>query len=162
MSQPLSVHLTDAQRQHLDTLIKKGSAPARVQTRACILLLADRSQGEKRTQQQIAEALLCCTPTVSQVCRRFALEGSDAALSEKPRPGKAPKITGDIEARLVTLACSSPPEGQARWTFKLLADKLVELELIDSISEVAVYKRLKKRTQTVESHVVVHRFVVHR
>ena len=157
MSQSLSVHLTDAQRQHLDNLIKKGNAPARVQTRVRILLLADRSQNEKRTQRQIADALLCCTPTVSQVCRRFVLEGLDAALSEKSRPGKAPKITGDIEAQLVLLACSTPPEGQARWTFKLLANKLVSLELVDSISEVAVYKRLKKRAQTVEGQVVVHR-----
>lgn len=157
MSQPLSVRLADAQRQHLDNLIKKGNAPARVQTRARILLLADRSQNEKRTQQQIAEGLLCCTPTVSQVCRRFALEGMEAALSEKFRPGKAPKITGDIEAQLVLLACSSPPEGQARWTFKLLAEKLVALELVDSISEVAVYKRLKKRNKAVESQIMVHR-----
>ena len=157
MSQPLSVYLSDAQRQHLDTLITKGISPARVQTRARILLLCDRSQNEKRTQQQVADALLCCPPTVSQVCRRFALQGLDAALSEKPRPGKAPKITDDIEAHLVMLACSSPPEGQARWTFKLLADKLVSLELVDSISEVAVYKRLKKRNKAVEGQVVVHR-----
>lgn len=157
MSQHLSVHLSDAQRQHLDSLIKKGSAPARVQTRARILLLSDRSQGEKRTQQQVAQAVLCCTPTVGQVCRRFAVEGLDAALSEKPRPGQAPKITGEIEAHLVTLACSSPPEGCARWTLKLLAEKLVELQLVDSISEVAVYKRLKKRTEALEGALLVHR-----
>ena len=157
MSHPLSVHLSDAQRQHLDNLITKGISPARVQTRARILLLADRSQNHKRTQKEVADALLCSTPTVSQVCRRFVLEGLDAALSEKPRPGQAPKITGDIEAQLVMLACSSPPEGQARWTFKLLADKLVALELVDSISEVAVYKRLKKRDKAVEGQVMVHR-----
>jgi len=158
MSQSLSVHLTDAQRQYLDNLdnlITKGSSPARVQTRDRILLLSDRSQNHQRTQKQVAQALLCCTPTVSQVCRRFALQGLEAALYEKPRPGKAPKITGDIEAQLVTLACSTPPEGQARWTFKLLADKLVQLALVDSISAVAVYKRLKKRAQTVEGQAVV-------
>jgi hypothetical protein len=157
MSQHLHVHLSDAQRQHLESLIKKGNAPARVQTRARILLLSDRSQGEKRTQQQVAEAALCCTPTVGQVCRRFALEGLEAALSEKPRPGQAPKITGDIEAHLVTLACSEPPEGCARWTFRLLTEKLVELRLVDCISEVAVYKRLKKRSEALEGQVLVHR-----
>ena len=157
MSQHLSVHLSDGQRQHLDSLIKKGNAPARVQTRARILLLSDRSQGEQRTQRQIAEAALCCIPTVGQICRRFAREGIEAALSEKPRPGQAPKITGEIEAHLVTLACSEPPEGCARWTFKLLAEKLVELELVDSISEVAVYKRLKKRTAALEGQILVHR-----
>ncbi len=158
MSQHLHVHLSDAQRQHLDRLIKRGNAPARVQTRARILLLSDRGQGEKRTRGQVAQAVLCCTPTVGQVCRRFALEGLEAALSEKPRPGQAPKITGDIEARLVTLACSCPPEGCARWTFKLLAEKLVELQLVDSISEVAVYKRLKKRSEALEGQVLVHRW----
>jgi hypothetical protein len=157
MSQHLHVDLNDAQRQHLDSLIKKGNAPARVQTRARILLLSDRSQGESRTQRQVAEAVICCTPTVGQVRRRFALEGLEAALSEKPRPGQAPKITGDVEAHLVTLACSEPPEGCTRWTFKLLAEKLVELQLVDSISEVAVYKRLKKRTEALEGQVLVHR-----
>jgi putative transposase len=156
MSQHLSVHLTDQQRHDLDTLIKKGHASARTQTRARILLLADRSQAEQRTHQQIADALLCSTPTVGQVCRRFAQEGMTAAISERPRPGQAPKITGEIEAQLVLLACSAPPEGKARWTFKLLADKLVELALVPSISEVAVYKRLKKRTQALEGQVLVH------
>jgi hypothetical protein len=68
----------------------------------------------------------------------------EAALTEKPRPGQPPKITGDIEARLVTLACSNPPEGRARWTLRLLADTMVELGYLDSISNVAVYHALKK------------------
>lgn len=157
MSQALHVFLPEADRAYLDNLIRRGSTSARVLNRARILLLADRSQSERRTRQQIAQASLCCALTVGNVCRRYVQEGLDAALSEKPRPGKAPKITGDIEAQLVLLACSTPPEGQARWTFQLLADKLVELELVDSISEVAVYKRLKKRHQAVAGQIVVHR-----
>jgi len=156
MSQHVSIHLSDKDRHHLDSLLKKGNAPARVQTRARILLLADRSQGHQRTGQQIAEAALCCRLTVSQICRRFAQEGVESALYEKPRPGQTPKITGEIEAQLVMVACSSPPQGHKHWTLKLLADKLVEMELVDSISEVAVYKRLKKRTQAVEGQVLVH------
>ena len=156
MSQHLSVHLSDKDRQHLDSLLKKGNAPARVQTRARILLLADRSQGHKRIRQQVAQAVLCCRLTVSQICRRFAQEGLESALYEKPRPGQAPKITGEIEAQLVMVACSSPPKGHKRWTLKLLADKLVHMELMDSISEVAVYKRLKKRAQALEGQVLVH------
>ena len=70
--------------------------------------------------------------------------GLETALNDKPRPGRMPKLTGDAEARLVLLACSQPPEGRTRWTLKLLAEQLVELGLVDSISEVAVYKRLKK------------------
>ena len=144
MSQHLHVCLTDEQRQHLENLIKKGNAPARIQNRARILLLADRSQGEQRTQKQVAESTLCCLPTVGQICRRFVQEGLDAALAEKPRPGALPKITGDIEAKLVLLACSNPPEGRSRWTLRLLADKMVELGYIDSITNVIIGDRLKK------------------
>jgi hypothetical protein len=144
MSQHLHVFLTDDQRQRLDNLIHKGNAPARVQNRARILLLSDRSRGERRTRAQVAQACLCCPLTVGQICRRFAQDGVEAALTEKPRPGQPPKITGDIEARLVTLACSNPPEGRARWTLRLLADTMVELGYLDSISNVAVYHALKK------------------
>jgi hypothetical protein len=144
MSQPLHVCLNDEQRQHLDNLIRRGNASARSQNRARILLLADRSHGQRRTRQQIAQATLCSTPTVVQVCRRFVLEGLDGALSERSRPGAEPKITGDVEARLVTLACSDPPQGRTRWTLRLLADKMVELGYIEAISNVAVYHTLKK------------------
>ncbi len=67
-----------------------------------------------------------------------------AALYEKPRPGQTPKITGEVEAQLVLLACSEPPAGQAKWTMQMLADKLVELRLVESISDSAVCERLKK------------------
>jgi putative transposase len=144
MSQHLHVCLTDEQRQHLDNLIKRGNAPARMQNRARVLLLSDRSQGERRTQKQVAQATLCCLPTVGQICRRFVQEGLDGALSEKPRPGALPKITGDIEAKLVTLACSDPPEGRNRWTLRLLADKMVALGYLDSITNVTIGERLKK------------------
>lgn len=144
MSQHLHVVLAAEQRHHLENLIKKGNAPARIQNRARILLLADRSQGEQRTQKQVAESTMCCLPTVGQVCRRFVQEGLEAALAEKPRPGALPKITGDIEAKLVPLACSDPPEGRSRWTLRLLADKMVALGYLDSITNVTVGERLKK------------------
>lgn len=147
MSQHLTVHLTAEQRHHLESLIRKGNAPARVQTRARILLLADRgphNQGEQRLQKQVAQATLTDVATVCQVSRRFALEGMEAALAEKPRPGQVPKITGEVEAQLCLLACSDPPTGYAKWTLKLLAGKLIELGCVDSISDVAVYHRLKK------------------
>lgn len=156
MSQPLHVYLTGEQRTRLEKLIKKGKTPARIQTRARILLLSDRSQGAKQTRQQVAEATLCCAVTVGSICRRFVQEGMEAALIEKPRPGKAPKITGEIEAQLVTLACSDPPLGALRWTLRLLAEKMVELELVESISSVAVYKRLKKHAQALDGKVLVH------
>ena len=144
MSQHVSVTLADEQRQQLTALIRKGTAPARVQTRARVLLLADKSQTEPKTHEQISNALRISRPTISKICRNFVLTGQESALYEKPRPGKAPKITGDVEARLVLLACSAPPLGRAKWTMQLLADKLVELKVVDSISDSAVCDRLKK------------------
>ena len=149
MSKHLHVHLTDEQRTYLQRLIRKGSAPARMQTRARILLLSNRApegQGvqQRRTRGQVAEATLSHSVTVGRICRQFVQEGLEAALCEKPRPGATPKITGEVEARLVSLACSEPPTGRARWTLQLLADNLVSLGLVDSITDVAVYNRLKK------------------
>jgi hypothetical protein len=144
MSKPLSVSLTDENRESLRHLTRSGIAPARVQTRARILLLADRGQGERRSHLQISQALSVSGPTVSAICRRFVLDGMETALYEKPRPGQTPKITGEVEAQLVLLACSDPPTGSARWTMQMLADKLVELRLVDSISDSTVCERLKK------------------
>jgi hypothetical protein len=147
MSHVLHVHLTEPDRSHLDNLIKKGTSPARVQNRARILLLADRGpfgEGKERTRQQISEATLTCLPTVCRVCRLYAASGLQAALSEKPRPGKAPKLSGETEAHLIATACSQPPEGHARWTLKLLRSKLIAEGHVQDISEVALHKRLKK------------------
>lgn len=144
MSQHVYVTLAGEQRQQLTDLIRKGNAPARVQTRARTLMLADKSQVESKTHEQISNALGISRPTISKICRSFALLGLESALYEKPRPGKAPKITGDVEAQLVVLACSTPPSGRAKWTMQLLADKLVELKIVDSISDSAVCDRLKK------------------
>ena len=144
MSQHIPLSLTVEQRTELETGIKSGNAPARVQTRARILLLADRSQGQFRTDQAIAQTLLCSTATVANVRKRFLKEGLQAALVEKPRPGRAPKITGDIEAQIAVLACSDPPEGHARWTVRLLTSRVIELGLVDQIDHTSVWERLKK------------------
>lgn len=149
MSKPVTVFLTDDQRTFLRDLTGSGSSPARVQTRARILLLADRSQGHRRTDADIAAALLVSKPTTGKTRRRYALaaageDGLAAALSERPRPGQRPKVTGDIEAHLVTLCCSDPPEGAARWTLRLLADRIVAAGHLDSLSHVTVGARLKK------------------
>lgn len=136
--------LTEKERTELLQLIKSGQHPARVLGRARILLLLDRSQGDKRTLAQVAEAMLVSPATVSNIKRRYLNDGLDAGLYERPRPGAAPKITGEVEAHLIALTCSDPPPGQARWTLRLLADKLVELELVETISHVAVGEALKK------------------
>jgi transposase len=107
--------------------------------------LADESQrGKSKTDSQIAESLNCCLCTIAVARERFSQEGLEAALTERPHPGKPVKLTGKGEAFLTTLACSVSPRGQARWTLRLLADKLVELNIVESISHETVRDRLKK------------------
>jgi hypothetical protein len=145
MSTHQAIFLTDAQRTTLNTLIRSGSAPARTHTRARILLLLDRHQAAPFTDEAIAKALHCHRNTGGNVRRRFLAAGLPAALYHKPLPPRAPrKITGEVEAPLIALACSAPPEGQQRWTLRLLADRLVALGLVERISHVAVSARLQK------------------
>jgi transposase len=125
-------------------LIKSGTHSARVIARARTLLLLDRSQGEKRTIAQVVDAAMVSQGTVSNLKRRYSTGGLDRALYELPRPGAKPKIDGEVEAHLIALTCSDPPEGHDHWTLRLLADRLVKLEVIDSISHVAVGDALKK------------------
>ncbi len=144
MSKRVTISLTEEQRTELTRLTRSGAAPARTQTRARVLLLADRSQGQTRPNKAVAEATGLHYVTISQLLHRFEAQGLEATLYDKPRPGQTPKITGDIEAHLVTLACSDPPEGAARWTLRLLANRIVAQGHLDSLSHVAVGERLKK------------------
>jgi len=144
MTTKYHIRLTKEDRQELETLIHSGESSARTQTRARILLLTDESQNKKKGTKEIVSALLCSFPTITNIRKKFVEGGLENALYDKPRPGAIPKITGEIEAQLTMLACSAPPEGRARWTLQMLADKLVELQLVESISDVAVMKRLKK------------------
>ena len=144
MSKHTKLYLTDEQRSQLENLIRCGSAPARTQTKARILLMTDRNSGLLRKDAEIAESVMVNVATVGRARRTFINKGVDATLYDRPRPGGKPKITGDIEAKLTMLACSTPPEGHDRWTIQLLADKMIELNYIESISRVAVGKRLKK------------------
>jgi len=144
MGKHIPIYLTTEQRDELERLTRAGHSPARTQTRARILLLSDRSNGQKRTAKEVAAALLCSPSTVANVRHRFNAEGLRAALYDKPRPGQQPKVTGDIEAKLIMLACSQPPAGYARWTLRLLAEQLIVLDYIDYISHVTVSEVLKK------------------
>jgi hypothetical protein len=144
MSQRLTIKLSEHERQELEQLIRKGESSARVQRRARILLLSDRNQEQPLGTGETAKAVMCSSGTVCNVKGRYLSGGLPEALYDKPRPGAKPKITGDVEAHLIALACSDPPEGQARWTLRLLAGRLVELELVESISHVAVGEVLKK------------------
>jgi transposase len=144
MSKVQHIYLNENERTELEQLIKSGTKSARVIARARTLLLLDRSQGKKRTIQEVVEAAMVSQGTVSNTKKRYFAGGLAEALYEKPRPGARPKITGEVEAHLIALVCSDPPEDHERWTLRLLADELVALELVDSISHVAVGEALKK------------------
>jgi transposase len=141
------VTLDAEERQALHELIAAGRAAARKLTHARILLKADAAGGGPAWPDgQIAEAMEVSVATVERVRQRFVEQGLDAALDRKrrDRPAREPKLDGRAEARLIALACSAPPEGRAVWTMQLLADKLVELEVVDSISDETVRLALKK------------------
>lgn len=144
MSQQQHVYLNENERTVLEQLIKSGTNSARVIARARTLLLLERSQGKKRTIEEVVAAAMVSQGTVSNTKKRYFSGGLQAALYDKPRPGAKPKITGEIEAHLIALVCSEPPEDRERWTLRLLADELVALELVESISHVAVRHVLKK------------------
>lgn len=134
------VDLSEEERTFLTDFISRGERSARKLKRAHILLLAD----EGKTDGQIAAALHTSTPTVQRTRQRFVEGGLDRALNEDPRPGGRKKLDAKGEALLETLARSEPPAGRKRWTLQLLADKLVELKVIDSISYETVRQELKK------------------
>jgi Homeodomain-like domain len=141
------VTLDAEERQDLSDLIAAGRAAARKLAHARILLKADAAEGGPAWPDgRIADALEVSTATVERVRRRFVELGLEAALDRKPRerPAREIKLDGRAEARLIALACSAPPDGRAVWTMQLLADKLVELEVVDSISDETVRTTLKK------------------
>ncbi len=134
------VKLTAEERERLRALTRKGKISARLVRRAQTLLLAD----EGRTDEQVAAALHAGHATVARTRQRCVEEGLEAALTERERPGAAPKLTPKQQAFTVALACTRPPEGRLRWTMQLLADRLVELEVIPAISDEAIRRLLKK------------------
>ncbi len=136
------VQLTDSERTHLNALVRKGTAPARLITRARILLLSDRGD----TDEAVKTSLQIGFTMVERIRTAYVREGLDRALFDLPRPGKARKLDGKQEAYLVALACSTPPDSREVWTMQLLADRLVELGLVDTISDETVRRTLKKTT----------------
>jgi transposase len=136
------VTLTAEERQHLEQLLAKGKAAARTLRHAQALLKADQAVGWKDTD--IAEAFDLSIRTVERLRQRFVEDGLQAALKPKPVPRLPRKVDGDVEAHLIALACSDPPQGRQRWTLRLLAGKLVELGLVESMSHEGVRQALKK------------------
>jgi DNA-binding transcriptional ArsR family regulator len=141
------VTLSKEEREQLNAIINSGKQSARKFNRAKILLLADEGiHGPSMTDKEIAEKLDISIPTVRRVRKLLITEGQiESVLNfNHHKAGRMPKIDGKIEATIIAQACSAPPEGYCKWTVRLLADRLVELEVIDSISHTAVAQALKK------------------
>ena len=141
------VRLSDEERGLLKTLIRKGKSPARRVLKARILLKADVSEaGEGWSDSRIIEALDASASMVYRVRKQLVEEGLEAVLSRKQRatPAVSPIFDGEKEAKLIALACSKPPKGRARWTLRLLENKVVELGIVDRASDSTIGRTLKK------------------
>lgn len=139
------VRVSSEARQDLKRLVSTGSGKARMLTRARILLLSDEGpEGPSKPDAQIVESLGGCSPTVASIRKRFAQEGVESALHERPRPGQPIKFDGKAKAHLTALACTDPPEGHARGTLRMLADKAVEVGVAEALSHETVRQVLKK------------------
>lgn len=143
------VRLSPEERNTLLDLVSKGSATAKAIMHANVLLAADENGDERISEAEIAKRFHVNQQTVHAIRQRYAENGLNAAVVRKKRetPPIEPKITGEVEAKIIALSCSAPPNGRSKWSLRLLADKAVELQYIDSISHEAVGRLLKKRTQ---------------
>lgn len=135
------VKLTDEQKEKLNNTIDKGIHSSREIKRAKILLLADQNKQDN----EVAQIVGYTAQQVQNIRKRFFIEGLDSSLKEKPRPGAPRKLDDKGEAYAIAIACSNPPEGRSCWTMQMIADKLVELKYVDSISDDLVRLRLKKK-----------------
>lgn len=141
------VRLSSEEREQLQALIRKGKGPASRLLKARILLKADVSEaGEGWSDSRIIEALETCASMVYRVRRQLVEEGFEAVLSRKQRatPAVPPVFDGEKEAKLIALACSKPPKGRARWTLRLLEEKVVELNIVERASDSTIGRVLKK------------------
>jgi len=146
MKKKYIVTLTEVERQMLQAMLSRGKAAARKLMHARILLKADVSAGRPTlSDDAIAEGLEAGRTTVERVRKAFVEEGLEASLERrKPRRHYERRLDGDAEAHLIALACQKPPEGRSRWTLKLLADRMVQLEYVETVSDQTVRRTLKK------------------
>lgn len=154
MAKKYIVRLADEEREMLAELVNKGKTQAYRIKHANILLAVDED-GPKWPDEQAAEAFSCHVQTVANVRQRFVEQGLEAAIerNKQKRPSRQRILDGEKEARRIAVACSAPPEGRAKWTLKLLADQLVVLEVVETISDQTVRRTLKK---TNSGHICVN------
>ena len=140
------IHLSHEERQQLKRFVSKGKNPAMIVRRANVILAVDLNSGKPLSCKEAAERFGIADSSVCSIRKAYIELGIDEFLHRKVRetPPIEPKITGDVEARIIQIACSQPPAGRTRWTVRMIREKVVELEILDSISVGSVQNVLKK------------------
>ena len=142
MPEKYLVTLTDEERAELSQLTSRGQLSARKMKRAQILLAADKGKKDETISETLGTAL----STIHRIRQKFVEGGIEFALSERPRPGGQKKLDGKAEAFLVAMACSEPPAERTKWTMQLLAERMVELKVVESLSDETVRRTLQKNS----------------
>lgn len=138
------VTLTDEERQELKSLVQKGGKGYRVKHAQILLKLDQRPENKAWTYDRIKDAYGASRSTIAGVAKRFVMEGMETALGRKEQKNRYRKVTGDVEARICTIACSEPPQGASRWTMQAIADELIRLEVVDYITDSTICEVMKK------------------
>lgn len=138
------VTLTDDEIQELKKLIQKGGKGYRIKHAQILLKLDHKPENAEWTYERIKEAYSTSNGTIAGVAQRFVMEGMEAALGRKKQQNRSRKVTGDVEARICTIACSDASEGRSRWTMQAIADELIRLEVVDYITDSTVCEVMKK------------------
>lgn len=138
------VTLTKEEVEELKKLVQKGGKGYRIKHAQILLKLDKRPENAEWTYDRIKEAYSASHSTIAGVAKRFVMEGMEAALGRKIQKNRARKVTGEVEAKMCMIACSAPPEGKDRWTMQMIADKLIELKVVEYITDSTVWDTLKK------------------
>ena len=138
------VTLTDEEIQELKSLVQKGGKGYRIKHAQILLKLDQKPENKAWTYDRIKDAYGASRNTIAGVAKRFVMEGMEAALGRKEQKNRHRKVTGDVEARICTIACSSPPKGVSRWTMQAIADELIRLEVVEYITDTTICEVMKK------------------
>ena len=138
------VTLRDEEIQELKSLVQKGGKGYRIKHAQILLKLDQKPENKAWTYERIKDAYGASRSTIAGVAKRFVMEGMEAALGRKEQKNRHRKVTGDVEARICTIACSNPPKGTSRWTMQAIADELIRLEVVDYITDSTICEVMKK------------------
>ena len=138
------VTLTEEEIQELKSLVQKGGKGYRIKHAQILLKLDQKPENKAWTYDRIKDAYGTSRSTIAGVAKRFVMEGMEAALGRKEQKNRHRKVTGDVEARICTIACSNPPEGVSRWTMQAIANELIRLEVVDYITDSTICEVMKK------------------